>query len=647
MVLAVVAFGTVAGSCGGGGGGGGGPPGSLGGSGIPGAPQTSQGCDGSCAQESLSADQVRTVLAQAVAEANVYGELATVAVVDRVGNVLAVFQMTGAKLTTIIRSGKGILVGLDGRTVSSALAAISKAGTAVFLSSQGNAFTTRTASQIIQEHFNPREKLQPGGPLFGVQFSQLPCGDLVRRRGVNANEGPKRMPLGFSADPGGVPLYINGVPVGGVGVEFDETYTFDPDTSDIDVDLEERAAVAASRGFEAPEDRLADRISVLGKFLRFVDDPAVQSPPATSLATTLPAGGALASVTDFYDASGGVLAGAELLTDASGIVDASGGVPGSGYDGSGQPAEILVDFNGVPFPAANPRDSTSPLPAAGGLTSAEVRTIVIEALKVAERSRAQIRRPAGSSARVNISVVDLEGQLLGFARSPDAPVFGIDVSLQKARTAAFFSRTDAADELNAVPLVDPNSSFQAMQIRQYVTDLRVFLGDPSALANGIAFSDRAGGNLSRPFFPDGIDGTSNGPLSQPAAVFSPFNTGLQLDLVVDNIIPSLGDTAIRSCPAAGLGELANGIQIFPGSVPIFKNGVLVGGIGISGDGVDQDDLVAFLGLHNAGQILGTVGNASPSIRADTISVNSVHLRFVSCPPSPFLFSQAQNVCDGL
>jgi uncharacterized protein GlcG (DUF336 family) len=37
------------------------------------------------------------------------------------------------------------------------------------------------------------------------------------------------------------------------------------------------------------------------------------------------------------------------------------------------------------------------------------------------------------------------------------------------------------------------------------------------------------------------------------------------------------------------------MQIFPGSVPLYKNGVLVGGIGVSGDGVDQDDLVSYMG----------------------------------------------------
>ena len=49
-------------------------------------------------------------------------------------------------------------------------------------------------------------------------------------------------------------------------------------------------------------------------------------------------------------------------------------------------------------------------------------------------------------------------------------------------------------------------------------------------------------------------------------------------------------------------RLTNGIQIFPGSMPIYRGNQLVGAIGVSGDGIDQDDMVAFLGLANAGKI---------------------------------------------
>lgn len=39
----------------------------------------------------------------------------------------------------------------------------------------------------------------------------------------------------------------------------------------------------------------------------------------------------------------------------------------------------------------------------------------------------------------------------------------------------------------------------------------------------------------------------------------------------------------------------NGITWFPGSSPLYKNGRLVGGLGVSGDGVEQNDLVSSAG----------------------------------------------------
>ena len=69
--------------------------------------------------------------------------------------------------------------------------------------------------------------------------------------------------------------------------------------------------------------------------------------------------------------------------------------------------------------------------------------------------------------------------------------------------------------------------------------------------------------------------------------------------------------------------------------------------GLDSDGIDQDDMISFLGLHNAGEILNTgIGNAPPELRADTLEVSGVNLRFVNCPFSPFLDSREQAVCGG-
>ena len=98
-------------------------------------------------------------------------------------------------------------------------------------------------------------------------------------------------------------------------------------------------------------------------------------------------------------------------------------------------------------------------------------------------------------------------------------------------------------------------------------------------------------------------------------------------------------------------RLQNGIQIFPGSVPIYRGDTLIGGLGVSGDGIDQDDMISFLGTHNGGVRTGTFGNAPLDIRADRIVVNvqgrMVRLRFVNCPFAPFLDTAEQNVCEGL
>ncbi len=511
---------------------------------------------------------VQTIISQAVSAAVSLNRNVTVAVTDREANVLGVFVMTGAPASTTIRSVGTIGRGLEGTVVPASLAAISKAGTGSIFSTLGNAFTTRTAGFIIQEHFPPGIQFRSGGPLYGVQFSSLPCSDIKK----------PALPLGLSADPGGLPIYKDGVAVGGVGIEGDGIYTVDRDPSDFDQPFEELIAASAVRGFEAPALIRADNILVDGIRLPYSN---VASPPSPA---TLP-----------FGSLPGVVPGAFPIRSAQTSAFVPANVGGIGGE---------VDTRFFPFVAG-----TAP----GGpnaLTAADVQIIIAHAAQQANITRAAIRQPLGSNARVSIAVVDASGNVLGVFRQLDAPVFGFDVSVQKARTAAFYSNAAAATLLNG-------AGFGSYVARAAADGLR--------LDGSVAFTDRAGGFLHRPFFPDGINDTAAGPFSAPLGEWSPFNVGLQLDLIQANLLAAIGGASV---PCTTIPNLANGIQIFPGSIPIYKNGVLVGGIGISGDGVDQDDLISGGGANGFAP--------APAIRSDQIFVRGVRLPFLKFPRSPNL-----------
>jgi len=310
-------------------------------------------------------------------------------------------------------------------------------------STRGNAFTSRTAGFIIQEHFPPGVDFRSSGPLYGVQFSSLPCADIQR----------PGLPLGLSGDPGGVPIYKNGEAVGGVGIEGDGVYTVDRDPSDFDQPFEEVIAVAAARGFEAPALIRGDNILVDGIRLAYLNVNNAPS-PATIAFGSLP--GALDPLP--------LLRGAQPSQFTPAMI---GGIAGE------------VDNRFFPFVG-------SPVVSPNSLTATDVSTIIAHAAQQANITRAAIRQPLGSNARVSIAVVDPNGVVMGLFRQADAPGFGFDVSVQKARTAVFFSRANAASLLSGAGF------------GSYVTRAA---SDGVQLNGAIALSDRAIGFLHRPFFP--------------------------------------------------------------------------------------------------------------------------------------------------
>jgi uncharacterized protein GlcG (DUF336 family) len=522
----------------------------------------------------LTADDVKTLIAQAVSAAVALNRRVAVVVTDKEGNVIGNFTMTGTTPNSVVRGGGGpsqtpdpfgrVPVGLEGTTLPSFVMAVSKAGTASLFGTQGNAFTSRTASFIIQEHFPPGVDNQPSGPLYGVQYSSLLCSD------INA-----KLPVGLSGDPGGMPVYKNGAHAGGIGIEGDGLYTIDKDPSDFDVPFEEVIAVSAVRGYETPSLIRGDNILVNGLRLPFVNVAQPITPPTIS-----------------FDNLPGTFTIAPRGAQPSLFVPATvGGISGE------------VDPRFFPFRASVPANANT-------LTAADVNTIISHAAQQANITRAAIRQPLGSSARVSIAVVDVDGDVLGIFRTADAPVFGFDVSVQKARGAAFFSRRDAGEILTSAGF------------GSYVSRARA---DGVTLDAQMAMTTRTIGFLHRPFYPDGINGTAAGPFSKEFPEWSVFNVGLQLDLVKAGLEAAAFGFHV---PCSTIPNLANGAQIFAGSVPLYKNGVLAGAIGISGDGIDQDDIIAAAGAAGF--------TPAPSIRADQFIIRGARLPFVKFPRSPNL-----------
>jgi len=493
----------------------------------------------------LSVAEIQVILGQAVEQSTAQGAAAVVAVVDREGFVLGVFAMTGATLGPVFP----VPASLPPDGSPGINEAIAKARTAAFLSSNQNAFSSTTAAFIVARHFPPNVEFTPAGPLFGVQNSNDTGTDILRGVGPGGvpnsnNPTPLPNPNGFTGKSGGFPLYKDRILVGGVGV------------SSADPMQDEKSAVAACRGFMAPLGIQACQIFIDGFRLDFADT----APPFVG--PTLPFGSLPGSVVD-------------PVTQGPGTIVA----------GAAPPAIPMATFGGVTGQQLYPFID-SPIAAAPKLLSADITTIVSQAMAAMIPLRAGIRMPLGTSAQVTVVVVDTAGNVLGAFRPVDNTRFSFDVAAQKARTVVAYSDG----------LIIPA------------------LGEPLAgIPLGTALTTRAIGFLAQPLYPPGIEGTSPGPLFGIQDAL-PGGTGAG--------IPGLDVTP----GAIGDATDGNGITIFPGGIPLYKGGVLVGGIGVSGDGVDQDDYVA---------AAGATGFEPPdAIRCDNYFVRGARLPYVKFPRNP-------------
>lgn len=244
----------------------------------------------------------------------------------------------------------------------------------------------------------------------------------------------------------------------------------------------------------------------------------------------------------------------------------------------------------------------------GGLTAADVRGIVERGIAEASRVRAAIRLPLDSTARMVFSVTDLEGNILGLYRMPDATTFSIDVAVAKARNVAYYADAGQLQPEDRLP------------------------GVPA----GTAFTNRTFRYVTLPRYPEGIEGYPPGPFSIRN------DPGIAPDGRTTQALPPSAYTSLQAYDAFHPGSNfhdpdpranQNGIVFFPGSAPLYKDTdgdgtrELVGGLGVSGDGVDQDDDVTYVAVTDFNPPAGVA-------RADHAQVRGVRLPYIKFNRQP-------------
>lgn len=579
---------------------------------------------------------------------------AIIAIVDRGGNLLGVRQEAG--VSSVFTSANPALLsfGVDG--------AISLARTGAFFASDQAPLTSRTIHELsattvtqrevnsspevadknspyygpgtvapiqVGGYFPPNIPFTPQADLLGIEFtnrdsSNQPGLTYATRFNVNpdyipftippaqqlnppdsygviAGIDPGAIPRGIATLPGGLPIYkldASGAPrlVGGIGVFFPGTTGFasaensslssDFNPYQMDRSLEAEYIALATLG-GAPGINIT--VGALGGVPRL---PQIVFPVTQEFQSIN-----LAGVTLDVVGPGGT-SGPFVLTQFGQTLGA-GTV--NGKDLKVDPAGAFLK-TGQPVP-----DGWLVLPHSGaGITAQQVTQIIVQGITQAVQTRAAIRFPAGTPTSMVFSVSDLKGNVLGLFRMPDATVFSIAVSVAKARNMAYYNNVNQLQAIDQLPGVAPGIAFTARTFR-YLTDTH---------------------------FPEGI-------ATQPPAIWSSLNDPAVDRTTALNIGPPLPPSAYTSMesfiafhPFANFHNPfnvgnQNGVVLFPGSASIYispwANG-MVAGFGVSGDGVNQDDVVTSA---------GTVGfRPSNALRIDAIMFAGVRLPYSKFDRNP-------------
>ncbi len=459
--------------------------------------------------------------------------------------------------------------------------------------------------------------------------------------GVQSGLLPQAQGRGIGTLPGGIPLYkvVNGVTtlVGGIGVFFpgNDGYAtheqgFVPGVGQTSTQREN-----APKALEA-EFIAAKTAGALGSPL----------PGYTFPSGRIDLVGITLEIIGPNPTAGHRISGIETVRRVGAALGP--GDPNSGTNQIVDPAsDTTLDGKVVPEGwLVYPHDS--PL---GGLTQADVQKIVTQSLIQANQTRAAIRLPAGVKTKMVIAVADKAGNVLGLYRMPDSTIFSIDVAVSKARNTAYYADPTALQDADKVDddLLIAKGAITAAQLNSYGDKNNGgVVGIPDLFPNaktstryspltGLAFTNRTFRFLAEPRYPSGVDGslppvfsilTDPGinrrtaenlgaptPASQFTSVvgFDAFHGSRNFRDPGDHpgiVAPGVVDNVLAN---------QNGIVFFPGSTPLYKNQILVGGFGISGDGVDQDDVVTSRGM---------VGYVPPqNLRADMVFYRGVRLPF--------------------
>jgi uncharacterized protein GlcG (DUF336 family) len=528
-----------------------------------------------------------------------------IAVTDRQGNPLAIFRKFNAPATA---EGN---FSLDYPNLpKTEEVAVALARTASFFSNTEAPLSSRTVRFISGIHFPPGIRFVAQAALYGIENTNRGCGskgddglfhefsaDFIPGKEVPASLSIDRSRPGLgiltgkkavddhvpypveanflkgAVNPGGIPLYKGGRLVGGIGVAGIPGVPgdFNSDAGYFAGTIPEYAALVGAAAPKYDSTALHPQGSLFkfpaypgvviidGISLPFVDKHAVfpsilanKQLPGTQ---AVPAGTPLENLGTFMPLgtkTGHLPPPISQINPKTGkrFPPTSGGKPVTAVS-------VAYDSPGVVPEGYLVEVKAGPL---GGLTKEEVQTIFDQSLAEANMTRALIRLPVGVRAKFVIAVSDLDGQLLGLYRMKDATIFSIDVAVSKSRNVIYFTGQRQADEMPGLPV-------------------------------GTAVTNRTIEFGAQPLYPPGIDYSGPGPwftLFQND-VANPCSQGAQPP-----------------------NKYQSGIVFFPGAVPIYKNGVMVGGLGISGDGVDQDDFAT---------VGGALGFYAPnSIRADQFKV---------------------------